>query len=434
MKHPLCIARATSAALFIACAAASLSAQEPAAEYRIFRGNTHAHTSHTWSHGEHLNTNNCAGILVYGPDKDSPGAFTWTQGYVKGDGCPAIYVINSFQYPAPGVTVKQDWQEYQGPPSLHYSLANSAGYDFYVTADHSQEAPFQPAQADNPHWMAAKRDAEAASTDGFVGLAGFEYSENDGPGGTGHFNVINADGMMNALSPGVDLPVFYKWLGEAAANGEGPVVASFNHPGREQYANWANRTPEAAEVLTMLEVINSGRRIHDEGFVAALDHGWKVGPVAGNDNHGIRPIAKHTARTAVLATEPTKAAILDGMKNRRVYAALDRNIECRYTVNGEVMGSTLQTPSEFSFDILARDPDTDDPKAMITKIDIVKDGGVVVEEHKPEPGHSIRWRPVIRDEDAKYLFVRVWTAGGGETETANPDQPTAWLAPVWTGR
>jgi hypothetical protein len=417
----------------VALSPAGLLAQAPAPEYSIYRGSTHAHTSHTWSHGEHLNRNDCAGILVYGPDKDSPNAYAWTQGYVKGDGCPAIFVINGFQYPAPGVTVKADWEEYQGPPSLHYRLAKAAGYDFYVTTDHSQESPFQPAEADNPQWMAAKADAADASTDGFVALAGFEYSENDGQGGMGHFNVINAAGMSNALSPGVDLPAFYKWLGEADAYEEGPVVASFNHPGREQYANWADRTPEATEVLTMLEVINSNRRVHEEGFIAALDHGWKVAPVAGNDNHGTRAIAKNAARTFVLATAPTKAGILDGMKNRRLYAAMDRNLECRYTVNGKVMGSTLDRPGEFTFDILASDPDAGAPEARITKIDIVKDGGVVVEEHQPEPKHTVRWRPVIRDTDAKYFFVRVWTAGGGETG-GDSAKPMAWLAPVWTGR
>lgn len=419
--------------LWVVLAAAGLAAQTPAPEYRVFRGSTHAHTSQTWSHGEHLDKNGCAGILVYGPDKDSPGASTWTQGYVKGDGCPAIFVINSFQFPAPGVTVKPDWREYQGPPSLHHSLAKSAGYDFYVTTDHSQEAPFQPARADNPEWMAAKRQAAEATGDGFVGLAGFEYSENDGPGGTGHFNVINADGMSNALAPGVDLPAFYRWLGEAAGAGGRPVVASFNHPGPEQYAGWAHRTPEATEVLTMLEVVNSNRRVHEAGFIAALDHGWKVGPVAGNDNHGIQAIAKNAARTGVLATEPTQAAILDAMKHRRVYAAMDRNLECRYTVNGEVLGSTLAGPDEFAFDILASDPDTGDPAARITKIDIVKDGGVVVEEYRPEPGHTVHWRTVIRDAEARYFFVRVWTAGGGETG-AEPGRATAWLAPVWTGR
>lgn len=66
-----------------------------------------------------------------------------------------------------------------------------------------------------------------------------------------------------------------------------------------------------------------------------------MAPISGNDNHGFTGIARGTSRTFVLATGKTKAAILDAMKKRRTYASLDRNIECRYTVNGAPMGSTL---------------------------------------------------------------------------------------------
>ncbi len=420
--------------LALALFATSILAQVPAPEYRIYAGSTHAHTSHTWSHGAHLNTNGCAGIMVYAPEKDAPGVSSWAHGYKKGEGCPGIFVLNGAQFHAPGVTVKKDWAEYQGPPSEHYRLAKAAGYDFYVTTDHSQEAAFQPADAINPQWMAAKKEAAAATGNGFTALSGFEYSENDGPVGMGHFNVINSAGIRNALVPGVDLPSFYKWLAEAEANGDGSVVASFNHPGREQYANWAYRDAKVTGVLTMLEVINSNNKIHYEGFLAALDHGWKVAPVAGNDNHGTQQIAKNVSRTFVLAKEPTKAAITNAMKERRVYAAMDKNLQCHYTVNGAVMGSTLQDARQWKFDILVSDPDTGNPQQAITKIDIVKDGGVVVREHQPTPGHSVRWSPVIEDATAKYFFVRVWTAGGGEAPSADPGKPMAWLAPVWTGR
>src|SRR5205814_1167467 len=108
-------------------------------------------------------------------------------------------------------------------------------------------------------------------------------------------------------------------------------------------------------------------------FVKALDKGWKVSPVCGNDNHGFWGISRHTSRTFVLATNLTKVALLDAMKNRRTYASLDQNIQCRYTVNGEIMGSTLSRPSSFKFDLNLSDPDAGNPKAKITKIEIVQD-------------------------------------------------------------
>ena len=166
----------------------------------------------------------------------------------------------------------------------------------------------------------------------------------------------------------------------------------------------------------------------------ALDKGWKVSPVCGNDNHGFWGISHHTSRTFVLATARTKAAILDAMKNRRTYASLDGNIQCRYTVNGAIMGSTLDRPDVFKFDISISDPDTDKPQDKITKIDIVKDGGAVVQAYSPTPAYSVTWSPTIKDATNKYFFVRVWNAGGGDAAGGNPANPVAWLAPVWTGR
>jgi len=115
--------------------------------------------------------------------------------------------------------------------------------------------------------------------------------------------------------------------------------------------------------------------------VKALDKGWKVSPVCGNDNHGFYGISHNTSRTFVLATNLTKVAILEAMKHRRTYAALDKNIQCRYTANGAIMGSTLDRPVKFEFNISINDPDTGNPKDKITKIDIVKDGGACVESY-----------------------------------------------------
>ena len=411
-------------------------AKQSSTKYNIYAGNTHSHTAYTWSHGEQFTRNQgCAGILVYAGQPPSSPFGTWTAGYVasKKD-CPTIYVINSWEYPSPNNILKPDWQKYQGPPSKHYELAKEDGYDFYVTSDHSQEASFRPPGPNNPNWLATKREATQATDSHFVALAGFEYSENDGPGGRGHLNVINSAGILNALAPGVNLPYLYKWLKTAKPNGAGPIVVSFNHPGPHQYNDWAYRDPQITNIITMLEVINSNSHIHYEGFIHALDKGWKVSPVSGLDNHGLTGISKDTSRTFVLATSKTKVAILDAMKHRRTYASLDKDIQCRYTVNGEIMGSTLNRTNTFKFEISISDPDTNNPNDKITKIDIVKDGGVVVQTYTPTPAYSVQWGPTIHDATNKYFFVRVWNAGGGDAPKADPAQPIAWLAPVWTGR
>jgi hypothetical protein len=390
-------------------------ATAPFVEYHIYAGNTHAHTSLTWSHGDQW---------VNSKSKDDENKEPGIE--VTADGT---------QYPAKSKVLKDDWQKHQGPPAEHFALAKANGYDFYVTSDHSQEAGFHPVSSSNADWSATKKAAAEATDANFVALAGFENSENNGPGGKGHLNVINSAEYLNALAKGVDLPYLYNWLKTARSNGEGPIVASFNHPGAHQYNDWGYRDPEITEVITMLEVINSNNRVHYDGFVHALDKGWKVSPICGNDNHGFYGITHQKSRTFVLATEKTKVAILDAMKHRRTYASLDQNIGCRYSVNGAIMGSTLDKADEFRFEISISDPDTTDPKDKITKIDIVKDGGAVAETYTPASAdYTMTWSPTIHDSESKYFFVRVWNAGGGDAPKADPEKPVAWLAPVWTGR
>lgn len=380
-------------------------------EYHIYAGNTHSHTAYTWSHGDQW-------------EKPAPGE----KGGLEHDETGA-------QRPPKDRKLKPDWQKFQGPPAEHFKLAKEHGYDFYITTDHSQEADLQPPSPTNEKWLDTKKAAVDATDSNFVAIAGYEHSENNGPDGTGHLNVINSDDYLNALAPGIDLQKLYTWLKTAKPNGDGPIVVSFNHPGAHQYNDWAYRDDEITDIITMLEVINSNNHIHYDAFIAALDHGWKVSPVCGNDNHGLWGITHHTSRTFVLATEKTKVAILDAMKHRRTYASLDGNIQCRYSVNGQIIGSTLDRPEELKFDISISDPDTTKPKDKITKIDIVKDGGKIAETYDvASPDYSVEWKPVIHDTASKYFFVRVWNAGGGDAPGADPKKPIAWLAPVWTGR
>jgi hypothetical protein len=427
---------AASAILLLAVCGMQIHGQagkEPV--YRIYAGNTHSHTQYTWSHGEQWAKGPCQGILVYKSAVGEPTGSGWSKGYVSSDKCPSIYVIDGLQYPGPQEVLRPDWHSVQGPPSRHFELARAAGFDFYASTDHSQEGIFWPWGPDNPAWKATKQQAAAATDGDFVALAGFEYSENDGPGGTGHINVINADSILDALAPGIDLPYLYKWLANAKSNGAGPVVAVFNHPGKYQYDDFNYRDPKVTDIITMLEVINSNVHIHYDGFVEALDQGWKVSPVSGLDNHGTTGIGKMKSRTFVLATDKTKPAILDAMKHRRTYASLDNNIQCRYTVNGAIMGSTLARPAAFKFEIHITDPDTNNPGDKITRIDIVKDHGEVVQTYTPPtPGYEVTWKPVITDPAATYFFVRVWDAQGGDAPKPDATKPIAWLAPVWTGR
>jgi hypothetical protein len=83
--------------------------------------------------------------------------------------------------------------------------------------------------------------------------------------------------------------------------------------------------------------------------------------------------------------------------------------------------------------MLISDPDTGNAKNMITKIDIVTDGGAVAQEYTPAAGHSVHWTPTLEDNTSKYFFVRVWNAGGGDAPGAEPANPVACWRPSGPG-
>ncbi|HEY1110453.1 MAG TPA: hypothetical protein VGE76_17520, partial [Opitutaceae bacterium] len=354
----------------------------PPATYSVYRGNTHSHTTYTSSHG---------------------------------------------QVP-PG----------NGPPSDHFAQAKAAGYDFYVTSDHSQEVAFDPTSGTNTAWVATKNQAAAATDSTFVALAGYEHSENNGDSqgpspGNGHINVINPNTYLDALESPVDLPYLYNWLTSTAQpNGSGlPIVASFNHPGVNQYNNWAYRAsyPGIEDIITLFEIINSNSYStgREDAFRAANNAGWKVAPTAGNDNHGFWGITNHSSRVGVLATSLTKAGILDAMANRRTFCSTDVNMTLHYTGNGVIMGSTLGSPSTITFVVTASDPNTGDTADRITKIDVVDPSGTVVATSGTISTHSTVWTSsAVSVSGKKYFYVRAYN---GDSSTV----PVACAAPIWTG-
>lgn len=315
-------------------------------------------------------------------------------------------------------------------PDKHFEEAKLQGYDFYFLTDHSQYAnTFTPEK-----WANMLVQCENYTDETFVGIRGFEFSENQDP--KGHMNVYNTNDYISADDPGVNHAYMYNWLFDQRKTAP-DAVACFNHPGTNQYNDWDFLTVETRKMVTMLEVINGvnpktpdGKiigNLHYSGFLRALEKGWRVSPVAGLDSHLVMAIAKPIYRTCIVAESLTKESLLEAMNNRRTYATFDKNLSIQYSVNNQMMGSVLEgNPSTFNFHIWAHDPDTEDPNSKITKIEIMKDNGELMIS-KSFDDYTVQWNPVIEDSNSDYFFVRVWSAG-------KTDGPTAYVAPVWIER
>ena len=382
----------------------------PFKNLKTFNGNTHAHTFFTYSHGAHLKR-----------DKD----------FSKTKGDKMLSVDSLFLNRPNKFHLKEDWESYQGLPSKHYEEAKKAGYDFYFVTDHSQEEAFFPDEKNNTAWALATKQAKNATGENFTALMGVEHSENDSYETRVHLNVIGPSSYINGLRPGVDIPFFYNWLKKNPVNKHTgyPVVVQLNHPVKNQFNDFVYRDDDITEFITILEVIN-GKKNHYEGFVEALDNGWKVSPSAGLDNHNYTSIATAQSRTFILAEKNTPKDLLIAMRKRRTYASWDKNLECRYTANDSLMGSTIDESKIYKLDIYISDPDIADESDKISKIDLVTGKGKVIRTIKPkELKHNNHWSISLKKKEVdSYFFIRVWDNSTNDQENA---QPVAWLAPIW---
>ncbi|EDK72332.1 hypothetical protein TM7_0543, partial [candidate division TM7 genomosp. GTL1] len=320
-------------------------------------------------------------------------------------------------------------------PADIFSTAKATGYNFTVLTEHSGST----GPTDGPAFYAdAQAQAAAYSEDSkFIGLAGYEYSDNGGDGDTdnGHLTGWGTQEFLSASEPGNDFNAFYNTM-LANKNVGRPVFGGFNHPEATGHPASAASflTPERRDFMVMSETSNKVaydstlEAQYYQGFVAELDRGWRVAPTCGLDSHGlfglqqVESATKKPCRTGVLATSLTKDSLLDAFMQRRMYSTRDMNLHLSYKVNDAWMGSKVGTPTNAAFNIAVSDPDTAAAEDNIKKIEIIGSGGAILASQTFD-AHNVTWQPTIPVGANKYIFARVYN--GERTEH------TAVGAPVW---
>ena len=114
-----------------------------------------------------------------------------------------------------------------------------------------------------------------------------------------------------------------------------------------------------------------GGRVTANTARAALDKGMRFGFVASSDNHRGFPGAYGEGIMAVLCEELSRQAIFEAINARRTYALTGDRIEVDFTVDGAVMGSTIQVGGEadVAFNVEGRDE--------LEVVEIIQDGIIV---------------------------------------------------------
>lgn len=225
--------------------------------------------------------------------------------------------------------------------------------------------------------------AQAATIDGqFVGIYGVEFGTLTAPT-DGHVNVFDAPGLPNwEDNTNPDYPgtgPFYDafvdrsdYRGLYATARDWGVVASLNHPRSTQEFNNFDFTPEARDVVMGIEVANGpafcttdnetcvGTRYAGDNifgvdrFQWALGIGFRVAPLASQDNHCTNYGFATANRTVVLARALTKSDLLTALQQRHVYATFgDNQAQLVFSAldNTYIMGDSFTHSGPLTFHI-----------------------------------------------------------------------------------
>jgi hypothetical protein len=303
-----------------------------------------------------------------------------------------------------------------GTPSQAYTYARDvANVDVLALADHSTYMA-------NWEYASLISIANSYTQDGvFVALASQESGNlND----FGHMNVHDSPVRNNVSTE--DL------LGNYAFVLNQNAIGSFNHPDPSYGTNFDNLTYYPAYAAAMKGLaIRSGLASsgYEWQFTQALSNGWKVAPIAEQDEHDMQwadqPNPNDGGRiylTGILADTLTRASIVDALRARRFYAMTisppNDRIVMNFTVDGQPMGSTTTVGigPVFSVDASANGI------SLFNRVYLYKDGVLLSTAIAVGTSIHTEFRDWMSEGESHYYYVRVTQVDGDQ----------AWSAPVWT--
>ena len=312
-------------------------------------------------------------------------------------------------------------------PQDAFEHARNNGLDFLFVTDHSNwfdgvtdgqyeynEETDQYEEAADSEWYNTRIQAEAfnAAHSDFLAMRGFEMTSGD----WGHANVINSDSYVEAKKQMTGLDEFYAWV-----NRQPHSIGAFNHP------NWPDDSfrdlayvPELDRMISLIEVGNGAPPYSyaraEEHYFKALDNGWHVGAINGQDNHSTN-WGDPDNLTVIIAKDLTADSFLEAMRNRRTYSTETRSLELTVKADGYWMGSIVDAGAgdTLSFDILA-----EDSEVPIKELQLISNGGTVIDTKTVGSSASVAWTPEVTLSGGAQWFVVKVIHEDGRWGTASP--------------
>ena len=327
------------------------------------------------------------------------------------------------------------------------NLPESANVDFVAFTDHSNY--FDKSGAANPEgalydmslattfsqetWAAYKSTIAAFNADNsdIIAIGGFEMTWSGGPG---HMNTFNSPGIvsrnnttLNNKTSDAGMKAYYALLSRVEG---ADTISQFNHPGPTfgSFSDFAYWDAVLDNRIFLVEVGNGEGQIGQGGYypsyeyyTMALDKGWHVAPTNNQDNHKGKWGNGNDARDVIVTDNFTEDGLYEAMRNYRVYATEDKNLEILYTVNGQLLGSMFEeVPEKLNISVSVSDPDATD---SISKVEVIVNSGKTAYTWSDPAVLATGNLTCELDPTYSYYYIRV-TEGDGDL---------AVTAPVWVG-
>ena len=231
------------------------------------------------------------------------------------------------------------------------------------------------------------------------------------------------------------------------ATGSSPNDKEYGFDDFDTAAEWRKALDARAQLINIINGpshrdgtgLSPGRPSESE-FRRYLSLGFHLAPTADQDNHRQNWGNSTDARTAVIATELSKEALLEAMRQRRVYATEDKNLKLVAKINGQMIGSRFKEgdftagnfPSQGQRIVIDLHIDDGDEPSADYEVQVFHGivGGdradvAITQDLAGNGDHSLQGP--IYGGGHEYLFLKIHqTDSEHDTETDR-----AWLAPWW---
>ncbi len=345
----------------------------------------------------------------------------------------------------------------EGTPREAWVQARDQGnLDFLELSPHNHSSAgkiaTQPALYNGDGDDALINIAASLTVDGeFIALYGQEYSSISKGN---HVNVIDAPTVISVANGSYDRLVDEYLPNHPDSFGNPPLLV-LNHPdsgprsreyGRDDFggdAEWVAAIDPLAPIINLINGPSQGSgtaavpRPEEGSLRFFLAKGFHLAPSVDQDNHRRTWGTIHDGRTAVVASELTKRAVLEALRARHAYATTDRNLRAICRVQDGLCGDVLDAPPVDSELSIAIDFADDDEPGATYQVEVYSAviGGERLDFDDPDEvilfeGDGTLEIPNMRYHGGReYYFFRVTQFAAEDDDSTDSDR--AWLAPVW---